>query len=341
MARTTPPRPTDITEVFPELAGMARTATRLHPCPGEPTVHDSSVGGPLLWPADEPWPEWKPGYPPVMPWTTLAEVRERRALLTRAWARPHGPGDRVLTPQESETLSRIEEGHQPEELPPGPQPLIPVAQLYARDVPDLAFPEGTDLLQVLWAPSYAVEGKWSAVQLRWRLASDVREVLSAAPEPAYAECADFVPEPCVLQPEAVRELPPHHELPEELGARVLAWVRERESPSYWSDLSVAQGWKAGGWPANFTFRDPALPEELHCGECAGPVEALLSIDSNEWDGEDGSWQPILTGADVDGPPGHPYRTWYEPTMVSIGRGYTLQIYRCVSMPSHVPCRIMQ
>ena len=34
MARTTPPRPMDITEVFPELAGMARTATRLHPSIG-------------------------------------------------------------------------------------------------------------------------------------------------------------------------------------------------------------------------------------------------------------------------------------------------------------------
>ncbi|WP_206664047.1 hypothetical protein [Thermomonospora catenispora] len=28
-------------------------ATRLHPRPGTPTVHDGSVGGPLLWPADE------------------------------------------------------------------------------------------------------------------------------------------------------------------------------------------------------------------------------------------------------------------------------------------------
>ncbi|MEU0600681.1 hypothetical protein ABZ484_20955 [Streptomyces sp. NPDC006393] len=51
---TTPPRPVDVTALFPELAPLARTATRLHPRPGSPTVHDSSVGGPLLWPADEP-----------------------------------------------------------------------------------------------------------------------------------------------------------------------------------------------------------------------------------------------------------------------------------------------
>ncbi|MEW2267655.1 hypothetical protein AB0913_34660, partial [Streptomyces sp. NPDC047868] len=54
--RTTPPRPVDVTALFPQLAPLARTTTRLHPRPGSPTVRDSSVGGPLLWPADEPWP---------------------------------------------------------------------------------------------------------------------------------------------------------------------------------------------------------------------------------------------------------------------------------------------
>jgi hypothetical protein len=28
----------------------------LHPRTGTPTIADSSIGGPLLWPADEPWP---------------------------------------------------------------------------------------------------------------------------------------------------------------------------------------------------------------------------------------------------------------------------------------------
>ncbi|MEU1478126.1 hypothetical protein ABZ458_23340, partial [Streptomyces sp. NPDC005760] len=44
---TTPPRLFDVTALFPQLAPLARTATRLHPRPGSPTVHDSSVGGPL------------------------------------------------------------------------------------------------------------------------------------------------------------------------------------------------------------------------------------------------------------------------------------------------------
>lgn len=55
-SHTTPPRPLDVTTLFPQLAPLARTATRLHPRPASPTPNDSSVGGPLLWPAHEPWP---------------------------------------------------------------------------------------------------------------------------------------------------------------------------------------------------------------------------------------------------------------------------------------------
>ncbi|MFH8972902.1 hypothetical protein [Streptomyces sp. NPDC017890] len=55
MTRTTPPRPLDVEALFPELAGHRGTTTRPHPRAGSPDVRDSSVGGPMLWPADEPW----------------------------------------------------------------------------------------------------------------------------------------------------------------------------------------------------------------------------------------------------------------------------------------------
>ncbi|MFF8909565.1 hypothetical protein [Streptomyces olivaceoviridis] len=56
MQRTTPPRPLDVEALFPELAAYRGTTTRLHPRPGRPGATAGSVGGPLLWPADEPWP---------------------------------------------------------------------------------------------------------------------------------------------------------------------------------------------------------------------------------------------------------------------------------------------
>ncbi|MFF4412879.1 hypothetical protein ACFYY8_10125 [Streptosporangium sp. NPDC001559] len=54
MALTTPGSPVDITQVFPELSAYARTTVRLHPRPGTPGIRDSHIGGPLLWPSDEP-----------------------------------------------------------------------------------------------------------------------------------------------------------------------------------------------------------------------------------------------------------------------------------------------
>ncbi|ACU38158.1 hypothetical protein Amir_4305 [Actinosynnema mirum DSM 43827] len=56
VTRTTPPRPLDVERVFPEVAPFRRGTVRLHPRAGAPTVWDSSVGGPLLWPEGEPWP---------------------------------------------------------------------------------------------------------------------------------------------------------------------------------------------------------------------------------------------------------------------------------------------
>jgi hypothetical protein len=71
------------------------------------------------------------------------------------------------------------------------------------------------------------------------------------------------------------------------------------------------------------------------------VEALLTIDGREWHGADGSWRPAEAGPGAAEPVGHPYRSLREPTMMTIGRGYTLQFYSCVSTPSHLPRTIMQ
>ena len=56
MTRRTPARPVAVEELFPELRPYRREAVRLHPRKGAPSCRDSSVGGPLLWPAEEQWP---------------------------------------------------------------------------------------------------------------------------------------------------------------------------------------------------------------------------------------------------------------------------------------------
>lgn len=342
MTRTTQARPLNIAEAFPELAGLARTAFRLHPVPGQPTVHDSSIGGPLLWPADEPWPEYELREVPYEPATTLADVALLRALMTQAHARRTGPGAATFTAEEQETVSRISVGLDPQSLPSGPQPLIPLLQLYARDAPGFAFPDGTDLLQVLWVPSDQIEYGSAGIQLRWRRSAEIGDVLLAAPEPAYVSSADLVPVPCVLHPEPVQEFPSLHGRDEGLVARLRTWGKQ-QSMDYWADLSVAPGWKVGGWPTHFTFRDPpdADSEERCCIECGGPVDALLTVTDGEWEGSTGSWIPVECAEGAEKPTGYPSGSLRNPTMVSIGRGYTLQIYSCVATPSHLPRWIMQ
>ncbi|MGR6998656.1 hypothetical protein ACU686_12040 [Yinghuangia aomiensis] len=134
MVRTTPSRPAAIAQVFPELGSFARTAIRLHPRRGAAGVDESSMGGPLLWPAGEPWPYC---------------------------ARDH-------------------------EDDGGPVALLPVLQVYARDLPELPgwdWPDGTDVLQVLWCPNDHHDpsidpGYCGPIPtLFWRSSPDVQDVL--------------------------------------------------------------------------------------------------------------------------------------------------------------------
>lgn len=175
----TPPRPIDVAAVFPQLAPLARTATRLHPRPGAPTWHDSSVGGPLLWPAEEPWPHCEEPHAVdgINPALSPADLRLER----RIFAASHG---RDLTPEERETLERI---RPPRTYPvrpavrayDGPMAMLPVAQLYVRDVPDLSPPEGKDLLQVLWCPfDHPIMPR---TLLFWRSAAAVTDILDTPP----------------------------------------------------------------------------------------------------------------------------------------------------------------
>ena len=163
---TTPPRPVDITSLFPDLSEHSATTTRLHPRPGAPTTADSSIGGPLLWPADEPWPVCTDGdVEDVSGLSAPAMVRRIREMVAAAQARAAASGIQYgLTGEESAEMSGYHVS-QPGDPAEQSVPLIPVAQLYRRDVPDFAGPEGADLLQVLWCPHDHAEETWPRVRL--------------------------------------------------------------------------------------------------------------------------------------------------------------------------------
>ncbi|MFD7495085.1 hypothetical protein ACFV8T_22110 [Streptomyces sp. NPDC059832] len=338
MHRTTPPRPVDITEEFPDLAPLARTAVRLHPRPGRPAVEDSSVGGPLRWPRDEPWPTcpehvgpWHLGFAPD-------EVRAERRVLTAAWARAEG-NRLILTPQEREVVDRA--GYSGRRIPQnGPVPLLAVAQLYARDLQAAEGdgpwpgPRATDLLQVLWCPFDHGDDCLPRVRLVWRRAAEVGPPLTTPPEPSVIGNGNYLPGPCLLHPERVTEYPAPHELDEALAERVRAWEEEHDY-LYQGALSVAPGWKLGGW-GNWSFCDPW---PMECPDCGGGVRPLLTVDSGEWDNEM-HWRPVEDEA-ADAAPGVVYPQPQEPTQVTIGRGCTMQVYSCERSFGHTALQVMQ
>ncbi|MFC9997372.1 hypothetical protein [Nocardia sp. NPDC127526] len=332
MARTTPPRPVDIASVFPELAPLVRRAVRLHPRFGLPTEHDSSIGGRLLWPADEEWPVCAQEH---IHWDlpqSLANIRRLRML--------EGARDRI-PPQ---YLADLRTGHPAHDEP---NAMLPVAQLYFEDIPGLTGPEGTDLLQVLWCP-LDHEKYFPATRLVWRSSGSVHELLTDPPEPADVEqFGSYVLDPCVLHPEVVSEYPAPLELPKELAQRLRDWGDRywaEEDPEWESspgsayyqyELSVAPGWKVGGW-GPWSFCDP---QPMNCEVCDAEYRPLLTISSGEWQGGSRSWIPLEDRR-------HPLDTvgLHEASnqpRVIIGRGYHMQIYVCPTSFDHPHFENMQ
>lgn len=165
MSPVTPPRPVDVAARFPLIVPFARPAVRLHPRPGAPTAADSSAGGPLSRPAAEPWPSCRG--PHHDGWDVHEPGGPLRAEAGLLSARPD--------------LS-------------GANPLVPVAQLWRRDVPAWAGPAGMDLLQVLWCPlDHEDLGYLPRVALRWRRAATLGVLRDGPPPGPVLVRDDYLP----------------------------------------------------------------------------------------------------------------------------------------------------
>lgn len=174
----------------------------------------------MLWPANEPWPVCGEGHGRGRG-RRPADIHRYRQILAAAWAREQSPGP---TEEERELLAELHlERRLPEASQTDPLPLIGLAQLYRRDVPDLPQgPKDCDLLQVFWCPfdAHGPSRYDLNLHLRWRRSWEVGDVLAVPPQPLVVGATGFVPEPCVLQPEQVTAYPFAGLLPEELCARL-------------------------------------------------------------------------------------------------------------------------
>ncbi|MEV6955909.1 hypothetical protein [Streptomyces sp. NPDC051183] len=336
MTRTTPPRPLDVEALFPELAAHRGTTTRLHPRPGTPEVSQSSVGGPMPWPGDEPWPVCTEAHGRGRG-RRIEDIRRERQV--RAAARARGPYA-GLAEDERQLLETLERAHRvPEMSDTDPLPMLGVAQFYRRDLPDLpAGPDGCDLLQLFWCPfdAHGPTRYGMLLHLRRRNSAEVADVLAEPPRPPVVGYAGYVPEPCVLHPEQVSTYPFAGLLPEHLCARIDAWEEALEEaaeeadddcaaepPGYQYDLSIPPGWRVGGF-ASWHRTDPS---PMDCRACAAPMHLLLTVDTSEWDGGSQSWAPVEEQ-------GVPVRPVAEPTAVVVGNHGELNVFACPTDPGH-------
>ncbi|MCL7460053.1 hypothetical protein AB0I85_01075 [Micromonospora echinofusca] len=330
----TPPLPPDALARFPGLERFGRTATRLHPRPGPVTAAESHVGGPLRWPADEPWPTCDAPHMVHEEVPLPAELVARMRAAERGRTQPH-----VLAEGEVELHREIARlvgpglvgwgsrdggpvvGHRYVPRPhPTPNPMVALAQLHARDVPDLPRPGGADLLQVLWCPFEHSAGPWGpTVQLRWRREADLTDLLGQPPRGEVGNDG-YVPEPCRLHPEQVVEYPYPEDLPEDLRTLI---DETDEADGYddgsYVDTFMAPGWKVGGY-ADWSLTDL---RPTPCPRCAGPTTLTLVVDSSERG--TGRWRPTPADGEPDDDP-------YEPTGVVVGRHGALRIFVCLSCP---------
>ncbi|MEO3821488.1 hypothetical protein [Plantactinospora sp. B24E8] len=286
---TTPPGPIDVPTVFPPVARFARTTVRLHPRRGTPTVDQSSMGGLLWWPADEPWPTCD------------------------------GPDD----------FDHLDHGPAEPEVP-----LVPVLQLLADDVPELPFPTGTDVLQVLWCPFDHDPFSAPRPELRWRRRADIGARRQEMPKPDGEADPEHIPDPCVLDPERVIEYP-GYDLPEAVWPQIRDTITQVERDTGWeyeTDLAVASGTKVGGYPG-WT----QLPQWPVC-RCGSTMQHLLTVASWEFSrGDEKRWipledRPAMAGWDFDSPDDHPWRALQSPAGLMLGDAGGIYLFVCTKCP---------
>ncbi|MEU9473792.1 hypothetical protein AB0D78_46160 [Streptomyces avermitilis] len=261
---------------------------------------------------------------------------DRAAAAERRRLDPEAP---QWTPEERATWERLADRPWFD----GPIPLLPVAQLYARDIP-FPRPPDTDLLQVLWCP-FDHEMAHPRTALFWRSSATVTDVLDAPPKPPIVEQDCYLPEPCLFSPEQVTEYPNPSDLDKELQDQLDDMSRwETIDPAryntyaddpgelYLNNLSTAPGWKTGGW-TRWGLTDPKpRPCPCPCPECGTEQVPLLTIASSEWDGGSETW---IAEEERTNPTPVPLGT--QPgdfTEISIAGGYNLQLHVCPASPDH-------
>lgn len=170
--------------------------------------------------------------------------------------------------------------------------MVPVMQLTKEDVPELGFPEGNNLFQLVWCPKDDHdESQWEPLpNCIWREVHEADEIqlLPVDEVPPADEDAEkgLIPKPCSIHPQRIEEYPSTHEFGEDLALMetVDEWILEhfaRESKDFfWLEpdncyvccWSVSPSTKVGGhvcWGQAEAY--------FNCDGCGVVMDHLLTV----------------------------------------------------------------
>ncbi|MEU6662879.1 hypothetical protein [Streptomyces sp. NPDC046821] len=253
MPRTTPPRPVDVEALFAELGPLRRSATRLHPRRGTPTVRDSSVGGPMLWPAGEPWPVCTTAHKRAGGYRHLPDTDPVPLLAVAQLYRRDVPG--LPFPEQGDVLQVFWCGFE-RHGESRHEPYVELRWRWAADVTKAAPGQ---------QPVPEVVGREELVPSACVLHPEV-----VTEHPWFEELDPGLQERIECWEEGIEE-------EEEDG----------DGEIYVTDLSTAPGWKVGGYIA-WNLTGPADPR---CADCGAGLVPLLTAAATEWDPGTTSWIP--------------------------------------------------
>ncbi len=187
---------------------------------------------------------------------------------------------------------------------------IGILQLLKDDVPELQFPDRSDLFQLTFCPFDHNDAYCPDIAGRWLSVEDTANQIETNPSyvwPSDKYAMDYNPKECAVHPERVTEYPRFEELPASLQEGIgrdfdlVKAVREilEEPDEEWAPatsynwfLSVADGTKVGGY-INW-IQGPEYPI---CPQCKNQTDHLLTLASWEWDGGTyHRWKPIESRA---------------------------------------------
>ncbi len=127
--------------------------------------------------------------------------------------------------------------------------LVPVLQVLREDVPELPFPESTDVLQLLWSPCWheGPDGVEQVFALRWWNAAQLVEGRNPPPENPER---DWIPPPRRLTRHLRWGLPDRRLVPPRLVEQAEAWLRlQGDEEDDYDAIEAVDGIRVGmpGW----------------------------------------------------------------------------------------------